>query len=222
MIAGLGNPGAKYERTRHNAGFMVLEELERRIAAGDGGQDELEFFAAGRLSWREKFNAAIAESSIGGERVLLVRPLSFMNLSGEPVASVLGFWGIAPGELVVVHDDIDLPLGSLRIKAGGGDGGHNGVRSIVQHLGTSDFARLRLGIGRPGAPPCLSDGQQSADGGESATQSTAADLTEVSDWVLGRFAPEECSVMESSLERAVRALGDMCVCGVAKAQMKYN
>lgn len=134
IVAGLGNPGDEYAGTRHNAGFMVVDELCRR--------------GEGRLS-KHKGGALVATVRLVGERVVLAQPQTFMNLSGGPVASVLQYFSGSIDRLIVVHDELDLPFGSLRLKLGGGDGGHNGLRSIRQSLGTGDYLRVRVGIGRP-------------------------------------------------------------------------
>lgn len=146
IFAGLGNPGAKYARNRHNIGFMALE----RIAAEHG-------FAP----WRRKFQAEISEGRLGSQKVLLIKPQTFMNNSGQAVGEALRFHKLTPADLTVFHDELDLAPGKLRLKQGGGHAGHNGLRSIHAHLG-ADYARVRLGIGHPGhkdkvAPYVLSD-----------------------------------------------------------------
>ncbi|MBO0875471.1 MAG: aminoacyl-tRNA hydrolase [Pseudonocardia sp.] len=134
LVVGLGNPGPKYADTRHNIGFAVVELLAARAS--------------------ERFRphrgvADVAEARLDGARVVLAKPRSYMNLSGGPVAGVLRYYRVAPSELIVVHDDLDLPFGTVRLKRGGGEGGHNGLRSISQSLGTRDYLRARFGIGRP-------------------------------------------------------------------------
>ncbi len=138
LVVGLGNPGPSYANTRHNAGYLVVNLLAER--------------AGTKLKSHRRGRADIAEVRIGdlpGTRTILARPMSYMNLSGGPVASLLGFFKIQPDHLVVVHDEIDLPYGTLRVKFGGGDSGHNGVRSVRAALGTGDFYRVRFGVGRP-------------------------------------------------------------------------
>ncbi len=136
LVTGLGNPGPEYERTRHNAGFEVVDELARRHGA------EL------RKSKRER--SLVAECRIGGHRVALAEPQTYMNLSGEAVAPLVRRFGIDDlGRLVVVHDELDLPLGRLKVKVGGGLAGHNGLRSIKQHLRSDAFLRVRIGVGKP-------------------------------------------------------------------------
>lgn len=134
MIAGLGNPGREYSRHRHNVGFMVLDALARRH---------------GIEAKRRSFGALVGSGSMGGEAVLLAIPLTFMNCSGDAVAPLLGYYKLSPGDLVVVHDDLDLDLGRVKLARGSGHGGHNGIRSIIDALGTNDFLRVRAGIGRP-------------------------------------------------------------------------
>jgi peptidyl-tRNA hydrolase, PTH1 family len=135
LIVGLGNPGPRYAQNRHNIGFMVVDELARRARA-DG--------------FRGKFGGDVATCELAGQRVVLLKPMEYMNVSGRAVQRVAAFYQNAPGEILVVHDEIDLPLGALRLKVGGGHAGHNGIRSITQDLGTPDFVRIRVGVGRPG------------------------------------------------------------------------
>jgi peptidyl-tRNA hydrolase, PTH1 family len=136
VAAGLGNPGSEYAKHRHNVGFMALDEL---ASSGPGPH-----------VWRKaRERALVLEPAFEEGRVTLVKPQTFMNLSGESVAPILRRNGLQPGDLVVVHDDLDLAFGTIRLKSGGGDGGHKGVRSIAQCLGSKDFLRVRLGIGRP-------------------------------------------------------------------------
>src|SRR6185369_431871 len=134
LVVGLGNPGRQYAGNRHNIGFDVVAELASR---------------AGAPPMREKFGAEIGEAKIRGERVLLCKPMEFMNVSGQAVARVAKFWKVPIERMVVVHDDLDLPFGRMKLGAGGGHGGHNGLRSLLSDLGTPDFARVRVGIGRP-------------------------------------------------------------------------
>jgi peptidyl-tRNA hydrolase, PTH1 family len=134
LVVGLGNPGPKYAETRHNVGFAVVELLAGRAAA----------------KFRpHKGVADVAEGRLGTTRVVLAKPRSYMNVSGGPVASVLRYYRTPATDLIVVHDDLDLPFGTIRLKRGGGEGGHNGLRSISQSLGTRDYLRARFGIGRP-------------------------------------------------------------------------
>src|SRR5438046_2547214 len=153
LVAGLGNPGREYERTRHNVGWLVLDELARR----HGG------------SWRSKFSGSLAELRLGDARLALLKPETYMNESGGSVSGAARFFKVPAESLLVVHDDVDLEPGRLQARRGGGLAGHNGLRSLAQHLRTQDFLRLRIGIGRPGR----------------------GDPRPVKDWVLSPFAPEE-------------------------------
>lgn len=136
LVAGLGNPGPEYESTRHNMGFMVIDELGRRLRAGP---------------FRRRFNSLYLRTQVQGEEILFVKPLRFMNFSGGPIRAWLSAIKLPPSGLIVVHDDLDLPLGRLRIVRRGGPGGHRGVLSIQEALGTSEFIRVKVGIGRPPA-----------------------------------------------------------------------
>jgi PTH1 family peptidyl-tRNA hydrolase len=152
LVAGLGNPGARYRATRHNAGFMVVEQIADRL----GG------------SWRSRFSGRLCELRDGDGRLALLEPETYMNDSGRSVAAALRFYKLPPERLLVVHDEIDLQLGDVRAKLGGGLAGHNGLRSLAQHLGTQEFARVRLGVGRP----------------------ERGDPRPVVDWVLTPFEPQ--------------------------------
>lgn len=134
LLVGLGNPGPDYARTRHNIGFMAVDEIVRRHGFGP---------------WRSRFQGETAEGTVGGEKVLALKPATFMNLSGQAVAAASRFLKIPPAGILVLHDEMDLPPGRLRVKRGGGAGGHNGLKSIDSHLGP-DYLRVRLGIGHPG------------------------------------------------------------------------
>ncbi len=134
IFAGLGNPGAKYARTRHNIGWMAVEAIAE---------------AHGFAPWRGKFQGRIAEGRLGPEKVLLMKPETYMNLSGQSVGEALRFYKLAPGDVTVFHDEIDLAPGKVRVKTGGGHAGHNGLRSLHQHLG-AEYRRVRLGVGHPG------------------------------------------------------------------------
>ncbi|MDZ4669965.1 MAG: aminoacyl-tRNA hydrolase [Phototrophicales bacterium] len=134
LIVGLGNIGKEYANTRHNIGFWVADELARRYTMTFGSKER---------------KAVCADGTIADKRVLVVKPQTYMNLSGEAVRSLADFYKIPNAQIIVIHDDLDLPLGTLRIRATGSAGGQNGVKSIIQHLGTQDFARVRCGIGRP-------------------------------------------------------------------------
>lgn len=166
LIVGLGNPGREYETTRHNAGFWLVEELARR----HGGSFRLE----------PRFTAELARVRVAGTELWLVKPQDYMNNSGRVTAAVAGFYRISPGEMLVAHDELDLPAGELRLKPGGGAGGHNGLKDLIAHLGEG-FWRLRLGIGHPGS------------------------REKVNPWLLGRTSAEE----RIPLELAVRAAADI-------------
>ena len=134
LVAGLGNPGPRHERDRHNVGWMVVDELARR-------RD---------MSFKSKFSGRVGETRVDDHRLALLKPETYMNESGRSISAAARYYKIAPEDLLVVHDDVDLELGRLQARAGGGLAGHNGLRSIAQALGTSDFLRLRIGVGRPG------------------------------------------------------------------------
>ena len=136
IIAGLGNPGAEYAKTKHNVGFMLMDALAAHLNAA---------------SWREAFHSLVLEVRIGGEKVFLVKPLTYMNNSGEALGPMLSYYKLDTEDLVVAHDDMDIPAGTVRIRKKGGSGGHNGIKSIIAHVGSENFARVRIGIGRPPA-----------------------------------------------------------------------
>ena len=187
LIVGLGNPGARYARTRHNVGFMAL-------AAFAAAQWPAHL---GAPRWTEKWKGLTATLSCGAQRCVLLQPQTFMNRSGASVVPAAQFHRVPPPQIVVVHDEIDFPLGRLAIKKGGGHGGHNGLRDIVQQLGSADFLRLRLGVGRP------------VHG-------------EVADYVLSDFSPDEQGPVLDMVERAVVALTCMMTDGVVMAMNKFN
>ena len=182
LVAGLGNPGRRYERTRHNAGWLVLDELARR----HGG------------SWRSKFRGSLAEVRIEGRRVALLKPETYMNESGRSIAEAARFFKVDPGALLVVHDDVDLVPARLQARRGGGLAGHNGLRSLTQHLGTQDFLRLRIGVGRPGR----------------------GDPRSVADWVLAPFAPEEDA--DALVSRSADAVETLLREGLETTQARFN
>ena len=184
MVVGLGNPGRRYSGTRHNVGFAVVDELARRHS--------------GAVRESLRFPAETCDGSWGGQSVLLVRPTTFMNASGEAVGPLLRRKGGEAGEVVVVVDDLDLPLGRLRLRGQGGPGGHNGLKSITAHLGTDGFPRVRVGVGRP---------REEAD---------------VVDHVLSRFAPDEQVVMAEAVSRAADAVEVLLERGLAEAMNRFN
>lgn len=134
VIVGLGNPGSEYAKTKHNVGFMFIDAMAEKLGVSE---------------WRDKFEAKIAETRIGSEKVLLVKPMTYMNESGQAVGSIMSFYKLLPEDLIVVHDDMDIPAGTIRIRKKGSAGGHNGIKSILAHVGDEHFARVRIGIGRP-------------------------------------------------------------------------
>ena len=136
IIAGLGNPGAEYAHTKHNVGFMLVDALAERLNAP---------------AWKEDFFSSVTEVRIGGEKVFLVKPLTYMNNSGEAIGPMLSYYKMETDDLTVVHDDMDIPAGMVRIRKKGSSGGHNGIKSILAHVGREDFSRVRIGIGRPPA-----------------------------------------------------------------------
>src|SRR5919108_3370506 len=182
LVAGLGNPGREYERNRHNVGWMVVEEIARRR----GG------------SWRSKFSGRLSELRLDGARVALVKPETFMNESGRSVSAALRFFKVAPESLLVVHDEVDLELGRLQARLGGGLAGHNGLRSVAQQLGTSEFMRLRVGVGRPGR----------------------GDPRPVADYLLSNFEPEDDA--EAVVGRAAVAVETIALEGLDAAQQRFN
>lgn len=184
LVVGLGNPGREYERTRHNAGWRVVDELARR----HGG------------SFRSKFSGKLAEFRLGegGERVALLKPETYMNESGRSVGPAARFFKVSPEALLVVHDDVDLEPGRLQARLGGGLAGHNGLRSIAAALGTQDFLRLRIGVGRPGR----------------------GYRRPVADYVLSEFEPEVD--VEALVGRAADAVETIAREGVDAAQQRFN
>ena len=134
ILAGLGNPGAQYQNHRHNVGFMAADAIARRHSFSP---------------WTKKFHGLIAEGTLGGEKILLIKPQTFMNLSGQSVGEAMRFYKLSPSEVVVLYDELDLAPGKVRVKVGGGAGGHNGIRSLDQHIGNA-YKRVRIGIGHPG------------------------------------------------------------------------
>ena len=182
LVAGLGNPGREYEATRHNVGFLVADELARRL---DG-------------SWRGKFSGELAEVRLDGLRLALLKPQTYMNESGRSVGAALRFFKVRPEALLVVHDEVDLEPGRLQARFGGGLAGHNGLRSVAGHVGTPDFARLRVGVGRP----------------------ERGDPRPVADFVLSPF-PADLDV-EGLVARAADAVETVALKGVDAAQQEFN
>jgi PTH1 family peptidyl-tRNA hydrolase len=182
LVAGLGNPGREYADTRHNVGFMVADELARR----HGG------------SWRGKFSGELSEVRADGIRLALLKPQTYMNESGRSVGAAARFFKVEPGELIVVHDDVDLESGRVQVRMGGGLAGHNGLRSVAQQLGTGEFGRVRIGVGRP----------------------ARGDRRPVADFVLSAFPPEVD--VEALVARAADAVESVAREGLDEAQNRFN
>lgn len=182
LVVGLGNPGREYERTRHNAGWLALDELARRHNG----------------SWRSKFSGSLAEIRLGDAKLALLKPETYMNESGRSVGAAVRFFKVAPEHVLVVHDDVDLESGRLQARSGGGLGGHNGLRSLAQHLGSQDFLRLRIGVGRPGR----------------------GDRRSIADWVLSPFAREEDA--DALVARSADAVETIVSDGLEAAQQTFN
>lgn len=183
VIVGLGNPGKRYQDTRHNVGFMVIDLLAKTPGFGP---------------FHEQFGAEIAERRTDSEKVVLVKPQTYMNLSGQAVRQVLDFYRVPLGDLLVVCDDVNLPLGQLRIRPRGSHGGHRGLQDIQQHLGTTEYARLRIGVGQP---------------------ERGGDLAE---YVLDRFRPTEKPVIQEALLRAAQAVEVWLQRGIAACMNEFN
>jgi PTH1 family peptidyl-tRNA hydrolase len=186
LVVGLGNPGPAYARNRHNVGFLVVDLLARRLGA--------------TFRRHRRAAAEVAEGHLGygGPRLVLAKPMTFMNLSGGPVAGLVHFYQVPPDRLVAVHDELDLPYGQIRLKCGGGEGGHNGLRSLTRSLGTKDYLRTRLGIGRP-------PGRQ-----------------DPADFVLSDFSAAERKDLDLLVERAADAVEAVVARGLEWAQNAYH
>jgi len=182
---GLGNPGAEYAQTRHNAGFQVVERLARRWQAA--------------WSWEKGFKSRLARTEVAGRRVMLCEPQTYMNLSGEAVATVADYFQVPLPQMLVVVDDADLPVGELRLRGSGSDGGHHGLESIEQRLATRAYARLRLGIGR-----------------------SATDERAIIDYVLSRFTEAEAELWERVLARAAEQAECWLTAGIELAMTRFN
>ncbi len=182
LVVGLGNPGREYARNRHNVGFMVVDELARRAGGG----------------WRAKFSGELAEVRIDAHRVALLKPQTFMNDSGRSVQAAAAFFKLEPDAILVIHDEGDLPAGRLQLRLGGGLAGHNGLRSVAERLGSPEFMRLRVGVGRPGR----------------------GDRRSLSDYVLSDFAPDEDAAALAA--RAADAVETLDTGGLEAAQRRFN
>lgn len=184
LIAGLGNPGKQYEMTRHNIGFHTIDYIADRLGVNVK---------------KLKHKAIFGEGTIGGEKVLLVKPQTYMNLSGESLVEFVKFYKIPIENVIVISDDIDLPTGRIRIRAKGSAGGHNGLKSIIQMLGGDNFARVRIGVGAP----------------------THEDY-DLADFVLGRFGKDEIPVLEDAIVKADKAVAEIIARGAESAMNKFN
>jgi peptidyl-tRNA hydrolase, PTH1 family len=182
LVAGLGNPGPRHERDRHNVGWMVVDELARRRDA----------------SFKSKFSGRVGETRIDGHRLALLKPETYMNESGRSISAAARFYKVAPEDVLVAHDDVDLELGRLQARAGGGLAGHNGLRSIAQALGTPEFLRLRIGVGRPGR----------------------GDHRDVAAFVLAPFELHEDR--DAIVSRAADAVEALVAEGIEEAQRRFN
>lgn len=184
IVVFLGNPGQKYELTRHNAGFMTADECEKDTGASIS---------------RARFKSLTAQTKLDGHSVLLLKPQTFMNLSGEAVSQAAAFYKVPPERVIVVSDDVSLPVGRLRVRTKGSAGGHNGLKSIISHLGTDAFPRIRLGVGSPAHPE-----------------------HEMIDWVLGRFTSPDLELMRRAAARAWQAASCYILEGPEKAMNIFN
>ena len=184
LVVGLGNPGSKYENTRHNMGFLALDMLA-----------EKEKFQFSKL----RFKAWTATVELGGEKVLVMKPQTYMNLSGESVGEAARFFKIPADHVVVISDDISLPTGKLRIRPSGSAGGHNGLKSIIQHLGSDQFPRIKVGVGSP----------QHAD-------------HDIVDWVIGKPVGDDAKLLKQTLEKAADAVSAVIAQGPQKAMNQFN
>ena len=184
LLVGLGNPGTQYENTRHNVGFLVADELAERQNAP---------------IQRLKFKALTNLLTISGEKVLVMKPVTYMNLSGEAVRQAVDFYQIQPDHVLVVSDDTALALGRLRIRKGGSAGGHNGLKNIILHLGTDQFPRLRVGVGEKPHPDY-----------------------DMADWVLGKFVGEDKKTVDAAVKRAADAIECILADGLDKGMNRFN
>lgn len=184
LIVGLGNPGPEYRDTRHNVGFKVVDTLVERWRVAD--------------QWREKFEALQIKTVVGGDQVIIVKPLTFMNLSGQSVAALAGFYKIEPPDIFIVTDDVALPMGRLRARREGGAGGHNGLKSVIQSLATQAFPRMRVGVGR------------------------GDDGRDLADHVLGRFEVEERETVSAAVLRAADATEMFVSEGIERVMNTFN
>jgi len=191
VVAGLGNPGDEYARSRHNAGFMTIDRIAKKNGVALN---------------RKKFKGVIGDVTLAGKPAILVKPQTFYNLSGECVAALLGYFKIPPSRLIVVHDELDIEAGRLLIKQGGGDAGNRGVRSIAEVLNSTDFIRVRIGIGRPADPLDNKEDDKEAN----------------RDYLLRPMTSAERLTFESNLDRAASAVEALAESGLERAMNRYN
>ena len=184
LVVFLGNPGLKYQNTRHNAGFLTADVVEKDCGVHID---------------RLRFHALTAQAELGGQKVLLMKPVTFMNLSGEAVREAVQFYKIPADHVLVIYDDVSLPVGKLRVRPTGSAGGHNGIKNIIAHLGTQEFPRIKIGTGAP------------SGGG-----------AEMIDWVIGVPSQAERKILVESFENAVKAAEDIIENGCQKAMNDYN
>lgn len=184
MLVGLGNPGKKYENTKHNVGWMLLDAIADKLGTSEG--------------WRKCGKALVVESRLGAEKLILVKPLTYMNLSGEAVGPLVNWYKLDTGDVMVAHDDMDIPVGTIRIRKKGSAGGHNGIKSLLQHLPDENFARIRIGIGRP--LPGWS----------------------VVDHVLAAFNEDQRPLVDESVKYLIPAVECIVTNGIDFAMNKYN
>lgn len=183
IIAGLGNPGKQYESTRHNIGFISMDYLASYF----------------RVKMNKlKFKAVFGEGTVAGEKVLFVKPQTFMNLSGESLRDIVRFYKILPENMIVIYDDVSLPVGKIRIRPKGSDGGHNGIKSIIYQLTSDVFPRIKMGIG---APP---------------------EHWDLADWVLGKFSDEDVAALSPSVEKLPNIVEEIIKNGTASAMNRFN
>ena len=198
IIVGLGNPGSEYATTKHNVGFMLVDAIAKEINAGN---------------WREDFRALISDVFVDGEKIFLVKPLTYMNLSGEAVRPIMDYYKLTPDDLIVAHDDMDLQTGVIRLRPKGSGGGHHGIESIIQHLnGNENFARIRIGVGRP---PFDERSIPHSD-------SPYAAMSKVNKHVLSPFTEEDSIKIKEAINYLVPAT--LCIVreGINNAMNKFN
>lgn len=183
LIIGLGNPGKKYELTKHNIGFLLIDQIADKYNADN---------------FKERYNSLAAEVNINGEKVILIKPQTYMNLSGKGVAPFLNFYKLTAADIIVIYDDLDLAVGKIRLRPKGGAGGHNGIKSLIQALGTEEFQRLKVGIGRP------PQGWQTAD------------------YVLSKFTDEEWPLITEAIKEGVAAVEKTLEQGIEVAMNSFN